>query len=252
MACVPDDEQIRDLITRQVLAKSKESYLSLQEKQQLISTVFNSMRRLDILQPLLEDPSITEIMINGPDSIFVERAGRTEQLPLAFESSEKLEHIIQAIVGVVNRTVNEASPMVDARLQDGSRVNVVLPPVALQGPVMTIRKFPDRPMTIEHLIKLGSLSTEAANLLEKLVQAKYNLFVSGGTGSGKTTLLNALSSFIPQGERIITLEDSAELQLVNIANLISLETRDVNTEGKGQITIRDLIKTSLRMRPDRI
>ena len=246
------DEEIKEVITRVTFDFSKECYLSLSQKQELIRAVFNSMRRLDIIQPLLEDPAITEIMINSPEDIFIEREGRISQIDLRFESPEKLENIIQSIVSKVNRTVNEASPIVDARLQDGSRVNVVLPPIALKGPTMTIRKFPARPLTIERLIDMGSLTREASELLEKLVKAKYNIFVSGGTGSGKTTFLNALSNFIPDDERIITIEDSAELQLFNIKNLVSLETRNANTEGKGEVTIRELIKASLRMRPDRV
>lgn len=246
------DEDIKEVITGVVLEKSQAGYLGLSQKRGLISTVFNSMRRLDVIQPLLEDKSVTEIMINSSDEIFIERDGRVCQLDIKFESPEKLENIIQSIVSKVNRVVNEASPIVDARLLDGSRVNVVLPPLALKGPAMTIRKFPDKPLTIEKLIEIGSLTKEAAAMLEKLVKAKYNIFVSGGTGSGKTTFLNALSNFIPQSERIITIEDSAELQLYNIKNLVSLETRNANSEGKGEVPIRDLIKTSLRMRPDRI
>lgn len=246
------DEDIKEVITGVVLEKSQAGYLGLSQKRDLISTVFNSMRRLDVIQPLLEDKSVTEIMINSSDEIFIERDGRVCQLDIKFESPEKLENIIQSIVSKVNRVVNEASPIVDARLLDGSRVNVVLPPLALKGPAMTIRKFPDKPLTIEKLIEIGSLTKEAAAMLEKLVKAKYNIFVSGGTGSGKTTFLNALSNFIPQSERIITIEDSAELQLYNIKNLVSLETRNANSEGKGEVPIRDLIKTSLRMRPDRI
>jgi len=210
------------------------------------------MRRLDVLQPLIDDKSITEIMINGPDSIFIERDGRVSKLNVKFESRRKLEDVIQTIVSRVNRTVNEASPIVDARLPDGSRVNVVLPPIALNGPVVTIRKFPEKPMTIEQLIKYGSITEEVAEVLERLVKAKYNIFICGGTGSGKTTFLNALSNFIPKDERIVTIEDSAELQITGVENIVRLETRNANTEGKGEITIRDLIRTSLRMRPERI
>jgi len=191
-------------------------------------------------------------MINGEKNIFIEREGRVAKLDLCFEKREKLEDVIQSIVSKVNRTVNEASPIVDARLQDGSRVSVVLPPVALDGPVMTIRKFSERPMTVEQLIKYGSITQEAAEFLHKLVLAKYNIFICGGTGSGKTTFLNALSNFIPADERIITIEDSAELQIRGVENIVRMETRNANTEGKGEITIRDLIKTSLRMRPERI
>lgn len=246
------DEDIREAITRIVFERSKQQYLTLSEKKAIIEKVFNSMRRLDILQPLLEDSSVTEIMINSPTEIFIEQGGQIRQLELAFDSAEKLAQVIQSVVAKVNRAVNEATPIVDARLQDGSRVNVVLPPIALKGPTMTIRKFPEQPLTIEKLVALGSLTEEVAQFLEKLVKARYNLFVSGGTGSGKTTFLNALSNYIPEKERIITIEDSAELQLRRIKNLVTLETRTANTEGKGEITMRDLIKTSLRMRPDRI
>jgi pilus assembly protein CpaF len=201
---------------------------------------------------LIDDPSVTEIMINSHDEIFVERDGRVTQESVKFESDEKLDQIIKRIVGKVNRVVNESSPIVDARLLDGSRVNVVLPPIALRGPTMTIRRFPEKPVTIQDLIKWGSLPKEISDFLEKLVISRHNIFIGGGTGSGKTTFLNVLSNFIPKDERIITIEDSAELQIKNVPNLVSMETRNANTEGKGEITIRDLIKTSLRMRPDRI
>lgn len=246
------DEEIKELITNIVFKKASEFYLTVSEKQEIINSVFNSMRRLDILQPIIDDKSVTEIMINGPSNIFIEKDGRTIKLDQCFESKEKLEDVIQSIVSKVNRSVNEASPIVDARLKDGSRVNVVLAPIALNGPIMTIRKFSDTPMTMEKLIEYGSLTEEAASFLQNLVKAKYNIFISGGTGSGKTTFLNALSNFIPRDERIITIEDSAELQIKGIDNLISMETRNANTEGKGEITIRDLIKSSLRMRPERI
>ncbi|MGI6144418.1 MAG: CpaF family protein [Clostridia bacterium] len=246
------DEEIEEIITKAVFEKSRETYLSVTDKQFLISYFFNAMRRLDIIQPLLDDPAVTEIMVNGPDDIFIEREGRISKLNLAFVNKERLEDVIQTIVSKVNRTVNEASPIVDARLEDGSRVSVVLPPIALNGPILTIRKFPDKPMTMEQLLAYGALTEEAAAVLEHMVKAKYNIFICGGTGSGKTTFLNALSNFIPADERIVTIEDSAELQIVNVKNIVKLETRNANTEGKGQITIRDLIKTSLRMRPDRI
>lgn len=210
------------------------------------------MRKLDILQELIDDADISEIMINGKDSIFVERSGQIEKLEIKFDSEEKLKSIIQQIVAKCNRVVNESSPIVDARLSNGSRVNVVLDPVALNGPIMTIRKFPDDPLTIKQLIKIGSLTEETANFLRNAVKAGYNILVSGGTGSGKTTFLNALSSFIPGDERIITIEDSAELQIQGIDNLVRLETKNANVEGKNAITIRDLIKSSLRMRPNRI
>lgn len=246
------DEEIRELITSIVFEKSKESYLNVSEKKEITDTIFNSMRRLDILQPLIDDNSITEIMVNGSDDIFIERDGRTYKLDIRFESRRRLEDVIQTIVSKVNRTVNESTPIVDARLEDGSRVNVVLAPIALNGPILTIRKFPEKPMTMQEIISFGSISTEAAEALERMVKAKYNIFISGGTGSGKTTFLNALSNFIPKDERIVTIEDSAELQIIGIQNIVKMETRNANTEGKGEITIRDLIKTSLRMRPERI
>lgn len=246
------DEEVRDVITEVVFEKSKNNYISLAHKKEIIETIFNSMRRLDIIQPLLDDKSVTEIMINSVDEIFIERNGMAEQLDIRFESREKLENIIQSIVSKVNRTVNEATPIVDARLADGSRVNVVLPPIALKGPTVTIRKFPEKPYSLDRLISVESITEEAADFLQVLVKAKYNMFISGGTGSGKTTFLNALSNSIPENERVITIEDSAELQLKKVKNLVSLETRNANTEGKGEISIRDLIKSSLRMRPDRI
>jgi pilus assembly protein CpaF len=246
------DDEINEIIAKSVFKKSKQLLLNSSEKKEIIQTVFNSLRRLDILQPILDDPNVTEIMINGPNNIFIEKDGKSSKLELRFESSQKLEDIIQVIVTAVNRTVNESSPIVDARLKDGSRINVVLPPIALNGPIVTIRKFPEKPIDIEKLVEFGSLTSEAANVLQKLVIAKYNIFIAGGTGSGKTTFLNALSNFIPNDERIITIEDSAELQILNIPNLVRLETRNANLEGRGEITIRELIKTSLRMRPERI
>ena len=247
-----DDEEIRQVISEIVMEESRRQYLSLTEKKELMEGVFNSMRGLDVLQPLVDDPSITEIMINGPHNVFVEQDGRLYKKNVSFGSNEKLENVILNIVSKVNRTVNEASPIVDARLQDGSRVNVVLPPIALDGPTMTIRKFPEDPMTVEKLIAYGSITPEVAELLQRMVKAKYNIFISGGTGSGKTTFLNALSNFIPKDERVITIEDSAELQIRGVANLVRLETRNANSEGKGEVTIRDLIRSSLRMRPERI
>ncbi|MNV30004.1 putative conjugal transfer protein [compost metagenome] len=205
-----------------------------------------------MLQPLVDNPAITEIMINSHTEIFIEEEGQIRRLPLEFESSSRLEDIIQTVVSGVNRVVNDSSPIVDARLKDGSRVNIVLPPVSLKGPAMTIRKFPEKPMTMNELVSREALSLEAAELLQILVAAKYNIFISGGTGSGKTTFLNALSQFIPSQERVITIEDSAELQIVTVPNLVSLETRNANTEGRGEISIRDLIRSSLRMRPNRI
>lgn len=246
------DHEINDLVVRTVLDKSKEVFLNTSDKKQIIETVFNSLRRLDILQPILDDNQVTEIMINGPENIFVEKKGKISHLEISFESQQKLEDIIQIMVTAVNRTVNESNPIVDARLKDGSRLNVVLPPIALNGPIVTIRKFPGKPIDMESLIDLQSLTIEAAEALKMLVRAKYNIFVAGSTGSGKTTYLNALSNFIPTDERIITIEDSAELQITNISNLVSLETRNANVEGRGEITIRKLIKTALRMRPNRI
>lgn len=246
------DDEINEIIVRTVLDKSKQIFISSDEKKKIIDAVFNSLRRLDILQPILDDPEVTEIMINGPNNIFVEKSGKIDRLELRFESQQKLEDIIQVMVTAVNRMVNESNPIVDARLKNGSRLNVVLPPVALNGPIVTIRKFPEKPVNMKRLIELGSLSDEAASALNKLIIAKYNIFIAGGTGSGKTTFLNALSNFIPSDERIITIEDSAELQILNIPNLVSLETRNANVEGRGEITIKELIKTALRMRPTRV
>ena len=243
-----EDDEIREVISQIVAEESRQNYLSLGERQTVIETVFNSMRGLDVLQPLVDDPSITEIMINGPHHVFIEQNGRLYQKNVSFGSNDNLLNIVSK----VNRTVNEANPIVDARLLDGSRVNVVLPPIALDGPTVTIRKFPEDPMTVKKLIEYGSITPEVAELLERMVKAKFNIFISGGTGSGKTTFLNALSNFIPRDERVITIEDSAELQLKGIDNLVRMETRNANMEGKGEVTIRDLIRSSLRMRPERI
>jgi pilus assembly protein CpaF len=246
------DQKVYDLVENLVLNYAREAFLTANQKHLLINRIYATLRGLDVLQPLIDDKSITEIMINSHKEIFVEREGRVSQAQVTFESEEKLDQIIKRIVGKVNRIVNESSPIVDARLLDGSRVNVVLPPIALKGPSMTIRKFPEKPVTIQDLIKWGALPAEVSDFLEKLVIAKFNVFIGGGTGSGKTTFLNVLSNFIPKDERIITIEDSAELQIKNVPNLVSLETRNANTEGKGEINIRDLIKSSLRMRPDRV
>lgn len=246
------DEEIQEAIDVVILQEGMCQGCTVQEKLQLKKDVFNSLRRLDVLQELVENKGITEIMINGPNGIFIEENGRIRKWEKVFESKEKLEDIIQQIVAKANRVVNEANPIVDTRLADGSRVNVVLPPVALNGPIVTIRKFPEQAMTMEELLAIGSISPEVAAFLEKLVKARMNIFISGGTGSGKTTFLNILSNYIPKDERIITIEDSAELQITQIPNLVTLETRNANVEGKHAITIRDLIKSALRMRPDRI
>lgn len=244
------DDKLYQMIDQVLSEKAKSCYLPFSARGPLRQRLFNAFRRLDILQELLEDDSITEIMVNGHRDIFVERAGRVVRLERAFESRQKLEDVIQQIVARVNRVVNESSPMVDARLPDGSRVNVVLPPVALGGPVLTIRKFSRSPVTMKQLIDWGSISAETAEFLKTLVRARYNIFISGGTGSGKTTFLNALSQFIPDEERVITIEDSAELQLLDQPDLVRMETRTGNAETG--VTIRQLIRCSLRMNPDRI
>lgn len=246
------DEELMEHIEQSVLRQRSLSGLTASEKWKWVRRFYNSFRGLDVLQPLVDDRSVTEIMINSHREVFAEQDGQVRRLSVQFESKERLEDIIQNIVSGVNRVVNESSPIVDARLKDGSRVNIVLPPVALKGPTMTIRKFPETPMTMEHLVARGSMSEESASLIQTLMQCKYNIFISGGTGSGKTTFLNALSQYIPADERVITIEDSAELQITTVPNLVSLETRNANTEGKGEITVRDLIKSSLRMRPNRI
>lgn len=246
------DDDLRDKIEMLIEKKQEETYLTIKQRIQIADDVFSSIRGLGVLDMILSDDSITEVMINGPENVFVEKNGKLEQLNAHFESEKKLEDIIQRVVGTAGREVNQSNPIVDTRLEDGSRVNVVLPPVALCGATMTIRKFSKTPMTIEKLIRYGSLTREIADKLELLVKAKYNIFISGGTGSGKTTFLNALSNYIPKEERIITIEDSAELQITNIANIVRLETRNANTAGIGAVTIRDLIKSSLRMRPERI
>ena len=246
-----EDEELKELIDEAVGEEGERAFLPLKERVGLKKALFDSFRRLDILQELVEDPSVTEIMVNGTEGIFVEQNGRICRLEKQFDSREQLEDLIQQIVSRVNRTVNLASPIADARLEDGSRVHVVLAPVALNGPVLTIRKFPEA-FTMERLIAQGSISGEAAGVLKVLVQAGYNIFMSGGTGSGKTTFLNALSGFIPREERIITIEDSAELQIRHIPNLVRLETRAESRDGVREISMRDLIRASLRMRPDRI
>lgn len=246
------DEEILELIDEIIFAGEESRYLSVWDKLQLQKEVFYSLRGLDVLQELVDNKQITEIMINGFNDIFIEEKGRIRRWNKTFFNKEKLEDVVQQIVSRANRVVNEASPIVDTRLPDGSRVNVVLPPVALNGPIVTIRKFPEKAMDMEQLLAFGAITKEAALFLKKLVQARMNLFISGGTGSGKTTFLNILSNYIPEDERIITIEDSAELQITKIPNLVRLETRNANVEGKNAISIRDLIKSALRMRPDRI
>ena len=246
------DEEVREMIDEMVIHCSRQYALSLKDRQQLGREIFDAIRRMDILQELVEEEEVTEIMINGTQGIFIERKGRLFQWDKNFASKEKLEDVIQQIVAKCNRAVNEASPIVDARLENGARVNIVLAPVALNGPIVTIRRFPSHPIGMTDLLAYGSLTNEAARDLEKWVKAGYNIIISGGTGSGKTTFLNALSQYIPSTDRVITIEDSAELQLQGIPNLVRLETRDSKGEGTMAITIRDLIRSSLRMRPDRI
>ena len=246
------DEEILEEIDELILGRRREYCLSLKEKVQLRQELFHSVRKLDVLQELIEDETVTEIMVNGPDAIFVERAGKLKKWDKTFTSGEKLEDVIQQIVGKCNRVVNESMPIVDARLDNGARVNAVIRPVALNGPILTIRRFPDTPITMEKLIALGSLPSECAEFLAALVRARYSMVIGGGTGSGKTTFLGALSNYIPPDERLITIEDNAELKIQGIANLVRLEAKMANMEGAASITIRDLIKTALRMRPDRI
>ncbi|WP_188453950.1 CpaF family protein [Virgibacillus oceani] len=246
------NEELLGLVEETVIEYARENKISSTMIKKIVDRMYHAFRGLGVLQPILDDPTITEIMINNYDEIYIERAGQVSNADVKFENQQKLEDTIQAIVSKVNRVVNESSPIVDARLEDGSRVNVVLPPVALKGPAMTIRKFPEKPLMIEDLINFGTLDEETAYFLQQLVEAKYNVFISGGTGSGKTTFLNVLSNFILEDERILTIEDSAELQIRKVPNLVSLETRNANTEGKGEIVIKDLIKASLRMRPNRI
>ena len=246
------EEEIRELIDEQIRQESKKRNLEVMAREQLRREIFHSIRQLGILQELIENPEITEIMVNGTEGIFIEKGGRLKRLEICFDSKEKLRQVIWQITAGCNRVVNEASPIVDARLPDGARVNVVLDPVAINGPILTIRRFPPKPITMEQLLAMGALTGECRDQLKELVKAGCNILVSGGTGSGKTTFLNVLSGFIPQTERVITIEDRAELQIRNIPNLVSLETRNANVEGCKEITIRDLIKASLRMRPDRI
>ncbi len=246
------DDDLQDKIEDLVSQQLGDQYCSIEQRVSIVEQVFSSIRGFGLLDSIIKDDTITEVMINGPENIFIEQKGRLFKLDKQFESQRKLEDVIQRIVGLAGREVNQANPICDTRLPDGSRVNVVLPPVALCGPTVTIRKFSKDPMTVEKLIEYGSITREIADKLEILVRAKYNIFISGGTGSGKTTFLNALSNYIPKDERVITIEDSAELQIKGVENLVSLETRNANTAGAGEITIRDLIKSSLRMRPERI
>ena len=246
------DEELHDKIEEYVYTQFSGRFIPIEDKVEIVRQVYSSIRGLGILDSIMNDDSITEVMINGPDNIFIEKNGRLTQLDQAFESERRLEDIIQRIVGQAGREVNQANPICDTRLPDGSRVNVVLPPIALCGPTITIRKFSKTPMTVEKLIQYGSLTKDIAEKLEMLVRAKYNIFIAGGTGSGKTTFLNALSNYIPKDERVITIEDSAELQITGVANLVSMETRNANASGAGEISMKDLIKSSLRMRPERI
>lgn len=247
-----EDDELVNNVRSEVERYFGTQYISITEKARLTDEIYSSIRGFGLLDSIINDDTVTEVMINGPKEIFVEKSGKLTRLREEFESEEKLQDIIQRIVALAGREVNQANPIVDTRLPDGSRVNVVLPPISLKGPIVTIRKFSKNPMTVEKLIEYKSITPQIAEVLKLLVKAKYNIFISGGTGSGKTTFLNAISNFIPSDERIITIEDSAELQIVNIENLVSLETRNANTAGVGQISIRDLIRSALRMRPDRI
>lgn len=239
-------------IMDELFVKEEYKYVPLSEKEKLRRELYNSIKRLDVLQDILDDDSVTEIMINGYDAIFIEREGRISRYEKNFASRDKLLDVVQRIAGKTNKIVNESTPIIDTRLEDGSRVNIVMNPIAMDGPAVTIRKFYDNPLTIDRLIEIGAISEQASLFLEELVRARYNIFISGGTGSGKTTFLNALSNYIPKNERIITIEDSAELKLIGIDNLVRLEARNANSEGKNEVTIRDMIKASLRMRPSRI
>lgn len=246
------DDEIYEVIDGLLLENIEGFYVRLAKRNELRMELFNSVRRLDILQELVDDDDVTEIMVNGTEGIFLERGGGLQRWEKSFESKEKLEDIVQQIVAKCNRVANEAVSIVDARLENGARVNVVMAPVALNGPVITIRRFPNQPISMEQLISWNAISEEAARFLEQVVRAGYNIFISGGTGSGKTTFLNALSNYIPKEERIITIEDNAELQIQGARNLVRLEARKANEEGDNQVTIRDLIKASLRMRPNRV
>ncbi len=244
------DHEMYELIDRVISGKLRHSAVTLEDRKTLRMQVFHSIRKLDVLQHLVDDPQVTEIMVNGTDNIFIEKNGVIMQSDTGFDSRQKLEDVVQQIVSACNRVVNESSPIVDARLENGSRVNIVLPPVALNGPIVTIRRFPDQPITMDRLIQLGSISEYLRDYIGTLIRAGYNIFISGGTGSGKTTFLNALSDFIPKDQRLISIEDNAELQIRGVPNLVRMEARNANVEGCRPITIRDLIKSSLRMRPD--
>ena len=249
---VMSETDLEDTILQMLEEMFQDVYIPMEEKADITDQVYSAIRGLGILDSIIHDDTITEVMINGPDHVFIEQNGKVRRISDTFENEQKLEDIIQRVVGMAGREVNQANPIVDTRLPDGSRVNVVLPPISLKGAIVTIRKFSKEPMTIAKLIEYGSITQEIADVLEILVKAKYNIFICGGTGSGKTTFLNAVSHFIPKDERIITIEDSAELQIEGLDNLVSLETRNANTAGVGAVTIRDLIRSSLRMRPERI
>ena len=249
---VMSETDLEDTILQMLEEMFQDVYIPMEEKADITDQVYSAIRGLGILDSIIHDDTITEVMINGPDHVFIEQNGKVRRISDTFENEQKLEDIIQRVVGMAGREVNQANPIVDTRLPDGSRVNVVLPPISLKGATVTIRKFSKEPMTIAKLIEYGSITQEIADVLEILVKAKYNIFICGGTGSGKTTFLNAVSHFIPKDERIITIEDSAELQIEGLDNLVSLETRNANTAGVGAVTIRDLIRSSLRMRPERI
>ena len=252
MSREPDDSELHKIIDSVIEKNQDYRYMSIKKRQIIHKKIYSSSRGLGIIEELLEEPDITEIMINGPNNIFVEKKGRINKIDERFESENRLNDIIQQIVAKTNRRVNESNPIVDTRLEDGSRVNVILPPIALEGPIVTIRKFSKRGITIDDMISWGTISKEAADFLKMAVMAGYNIFVSGGTGSGKTTFLNVLSNFIPKDERIVTIEDSAELKLDSVDNIVRMETRQANSQGENVISIRDLIKASLRVRPDRI
>lgn len=247
-----DEQYLTDVIDQVITEMGQEQYMRFRDRRKMRREIFNSMRKLDVLQELIEDEDVTEIMINGPQHIFVEKEGSLYETGLTFDSEERLSDIAQQIASEGNRIVNESTPILDVRLEDGSRVNIVMPPIALEGPVITIRKFPKDPLTMEKLVAMGAVTPEADRFLKALVEARYNIFISGGTGAGKTTFLNILSNYIPVSERIITIEDSAELQIRNVENIVRMEARNANVEGENQVTIRDLIRSALRMRPDRI